>query len=65
MDCAQALAVAAAALVAAYAIHPAHVPQRAEAFVEAALMRASFEHQRATPAMIAPQCIEAPKAIRL
>ncbi|QGZ96440.1 hypothetical protein [Terricaulis silvestris] len=64
MDCAQALAIAAAALVMAQTVHPARsVTQRAETFVEAALTRASFEHPRA---MMAPQqCSEAPKAIRL
>jgi hypothetical protein len=67
MDCAQALGIAAAALVTAHAVHPTPiVTQRAEAFVEAALTRALFEHPRAMPAMMTlPQCSEAPKAIRL
>jgi hypothetical protein len=65
MDCAQALAIAAAALVMAYTVHPTPgVTRRAEAFVEAALTRASFE--RPMPAMMTlPQCSEATKAIRL
>jgi hypothetical protein len=67
MDCAQALAITAAAFVMAFTIDP-EPAQRAEAFVEAALTRASFSHARGTPVaidMAFPHCSEAPKAIRL
>ena len=67
MDCAQALAITAAAFVTAFTVDP-EPAQRAEAFVEAALTRVSFAHQRGTPVAIdiaMPQCGEAPKAIRL